>query len=579
MRPTISRRDALKLGAAGLSSGWLPRLAASAADRPDRKRSCIVLWMGGGPSQTDTFDPKPGHANGGPFAAIRTSADGVRIGEHLPLVAARMKHLAVVRSMATREGDHGRASLHLRTGNLPQGAIEFPVLGSLVAHERQRPDSDLPGYVSITPRGFGGAALSAGFLGPGCAPLVVGGDSGELRVEDLGLPAHVTDFGLAKRLTDARLDRDASLTEPGQVMGTPRYMSPEQAAGRRDLTVAADVYSLGVILYARLTGQTPFSGDNALTLLRQVRETEPPRPSALTPGLDRDLETVVLKCLDKDPSRRYPSAEALATDLANWLAGRPINARPVGQTERAWRWCRRNPVVAGLASAVAASLLIVVVVLTMSARSDRRERLKADKARNEADAARNESDAAREDTERTFARSLARPLDTKGDDGTALSTPEVESLWELAEHSTPTLRQRFLEEATRDPLTLRQVAARSESVMVAVAGLDPERRDAASRLLAGRLRDSGLLLADKAQMVFLSLELEDQPGPMTEEAAAILEQALASDLPRDLRVFLVSRTNEAARRFEPKALARVLAPQLNGKRTMISYPKSMTPCH
>ena len=170
---------------------------------------------------------------------------------------------------------------------------------------------------------------------------------------------HVTDFGLAKRLTD--LDR--TLTEPGQILGTPRYMAPEQAAGRKDLTVAADVYSLGVILYERLTGQTPFTGADILTLLRQVREADPPRPSTVRPGLDRDLETVVLKCLEKDPARRYPTAADLVEDLTRWLEGRPITARPVGQAEKFARWCRRNP---ALSSSFAIALLACIMTAGLS---------------------------------------------------------------------------------------------------------------------------------------------------------------------------------------------------------------------
>jgi serine/threonine protein kinase len=185
----------------------------------------------------------------------------------------------------------------------------------------------------------------------------------------------VTDFGLAKRLAAG----DRSFTETGHVLGTPKYMAPEQAAGRKDLTVAADVYSLGVILYERLTGRTPFTGDNALAILRQVGESEPPRPSTFRRGLDGDLETVVLKCLEKEPSRRYRSAEALADDLANWLAGRPISARPMGQFRRAWRWCRRNPAVAGLTTAVAASLLVGTISSLSFAIAEHSQRLRVDR--------------------------------------------------------------------------------------------------------------------------------------------------------------------------------------------------------
>src|SRR5262245_30430568 len=179
----LSRRTWLRQtcgGTVGFSlAGWLSALAADAADHPQRKRACILLWMAGGPSQTDTFDPKPGHANGGPFQAIATGVPGIRVGEHLPQVARQMKHLAVVRSMKTREGDHDRATFHLRTGNLPHAAIQFPTFGALVAKELHRDGSDLPGFVSVGPRGLGAASLSAGFLGPQYAPLIVGGASGQ----------------------------------------------------------------------------------------------------------------------------------------------------------------------------------------------------------------------------------------------------------------------------------------------------------------------------------------------------------------------------------------------------------------
>src|SRR5438477_4958947 len=148
--PRLSRREWLKLSSAGVVgyslSGWLGRLAEATADDPRRRRSCILLWMNGGPSQIDTFDLKPGHANGGPYQEIQTNVPGIRISEHLPRVARHMDRMAIIRAMSTREGDHGRGTFYLRSGYLPQGPIQYPTLGSLVAKEIGATDLPLPSF-------------------------------------------------------------------------------------------------------------------------------------------------------------------------------------------------------------------------------------------------------------------------------------------------------------------------------------------------------------------------------------------------------------------------------------------------
>jgi len=155
---------------------------------------------------------------------------------------------------------------------------------------------------------------------------------------------HLTDFGLAKLL-----ERDTDLTLSGAVLGTPSYMAPEQAAGNaKQLTTAADVYSLGALFFEMLTGRPPFLGDSSLKTVRQVLETDPPRLSTLNARVPMDLETICLKCLEKEPVQRYGSAEALANDFERWLRHEPIQARPSTPFEHGVKWFRRNPARAGL---------------------------------------------------------------------------------------------------------------------------------------------------------------------------------------------------------------------------------------
>jgi tRNA A-37 threonylcarbamoyl transferase component Bud32 len=174
---------------------------------------------------------------------------------------------------------------------------------------------------------------------------------------------HVTDFGLAKRV-----EGDLGLTQSGAVVGTPGYMAPEQALASKALSTAADVYSLGAILYECLTGRPPFQGASPLETLQQVVSREPEAPRSLDPKADRDLETIALKCLQKEPAKRYDSAAALADDLERWLKGEPILARPVGAVERAVKWVKRRPAAAALLVGACLVLIGFAVVWGRSGR-------------------------------------------------------------------------------------------------------------------------------------------------------------------------------------------------------------------
>jgi serine/threonine protein kinase len=248
--------------------------------------------------------------------------------------------------------------------NRPYLSLEFADGGSLAQRLAEKPMAarEAAGLVETLARAVHAAHL-AGIVHRDLKPSNV-----LLTAE--GVPK-VSDFGLAKLL-----DEDSARTLSGQPLGTPSYMAPEQAEGRsKHAGPSADIYALGAILYHALAGRPPFLGESALETLKLVTSTEAVPPRRLRPDVPRDAETICLRCLEKEPRKRYATSLAVADDLRRFLDDRPINARPAGSFERSWRWCRRNPRVAILSVAVVSSLAAGTIVSSVLAlRATRAER-------------------------------------------------------------------------------------------------------------------------------------------------------------------------------------------------------------
>jgi serine/threonine protein kinase len=369
---------------------------------------------------------------------------------------------------------------------------------------------------------------------------------------------HLTDFGLAKRVEGPGA---AETTRSGAILGTPAYMAPEQASAQRgEVTTATDVYGMGAVLYALLTGHAPFRGESVADTLVQVREGSPEPIRRSKPKLSRDLETICLRCLAKDPRRRYASADALAEELGRWLRGEPIVARPVGRLERGWMWCSRNPLVASLIASIAAALFVGTTVSTVfalrasnRARAERKERIRAENAETDAKNARDQIEA-------TLARSLIRPLDPEAEyeEKDVLPPIETDAFWELAGNGSGSLGLRYLHEATRDPMSTRQLCARSEPAMIAAVGLNEEKRRQAIDLLMGRLAETGMSLTQKADITLALLELDDRSAADSRACEQIWADAMESSVPEQLLSTWNRDLIQSVDRMRPEMAARLL---------------------
>ncbi|MEX0679638.1 MAG: tetratricopeptide repeat protein [Pirellulales bacterium] len=333
----------------------------------------------------------------------------------------------------------------------------------------------------------------------------------------------VMDFGLSKRDTG-----DVTVTIEGQVLGTPAYMSPEQACGQaHHVDGRGDIYGLGAILYELLTGELPFRGNQRM-ILHQVMNDEPRGPRSLNDRIPRDLETICLTAMAKEPSRRYQTAQAMADDLTRWLEGQPIQARPVGHLERAWRWCRRNRAVASMAAAVILALMAGTGISTMfaiEARARAREALsekgRANAKATEAEKERQKAIASQQLEARQ--RRRAEQAEIRATDDARRANLEAEKAQQVA---------RFLARLFEESAPFEMAGLRFGVTEKAMAGANLTAReilDRGAQRISTELKDQPIVqaaLQEAIGNVYLGVGMTDKADALLQEAMELRREHL-----------------------------------------------------
>lgn len=396
---------------------------------------------------------------------------------------------------------------------------------------------------------------AAMFIEPVCRAVHAAHEEGILHrdikpanilIEDGTLRPRIADFGLAKLQNE-----DQELTRSGEAMGTPSYMPPEQFGDAASATARSDIYSIGATLYHLLSGRPPFKAATSMATMRQVLNVEPVALRELNPEVDQDLETICMKCLEKEPDRRFQTAAEVADELKRFINGEPILSRPLGRPERFVRWCRRNPLVSSLSGLAAVCVVVALVSLAVAY-------VKTDEARQQVESSLNETTKAQQVSEASFQDALAAVNDffTRVSEDRLMNEPGAEGLRHELLGLARDYYQRFLNRRSDDPTVRDEVALSHFRVGLIIEELDSPQaaiesyekaRDIQSKLLADF--PDARSTAAKATKRALSRTLNAMARVATNSGDLDGAEELFNET-RKLRVELVESTPDDEERIE-----------------------------